>query len=103
MADDASIESQIAALKNLPDSVKRRVFFEYCRGVLQSVSAGDSTMEKGAYQICGMSAHVSHVLQPEDQLIVGIACQLELPAAQRGRPATDWQLIAEYVTAALRA
>jgi len=96
MKDDI-LNDQWEAIAVAPVDAKRAAYLKYCQLAIAAVYAERLSISEASYALCGISAQVLEHLAPEDKRIMDIACDLELPEAQRAHPSGDWQRLVATV------
>jgi hypothetical protein len=71
---------------------------QYCVIAAQAVDQGLLGQEDAAYDICGMSAELVNPIPSDVDAVIALACDLELPSAQRANRDTDWHALAKLIS-----
>jgi hypothetical protein len=91
------LEEHWQEIKKAKPEDKRKLYLEYCQFAIWAVESGYMSVQRASYNICGISAQVMSNMEPGDDLIMDIACDLELPTEHRSRPLDDWDKLVEKV------
>jgi hypothetical protein len=90
-------KEQWKMILDAPVDRRRREFYTYCASLVDEVEMKNQTIEAASYTICGIAGQIRDQLRPSDRGMVDIACNLELPMAQRSTTNADWNELTELV------